>query len=84
MKRKGIFRKTLAVALAAAMTLAAAGCGGKDTGSGTTGGGTAQTADAGTEFGCSRNRSCGKRERGNHPCDGMGQRKCGSRNHNGE
>ena len=49
MKRKGIFRKTLAVALAAAMTLAAAGCGGKDTGSGTTGGGTAQTADAGTE-----------------------------------
>ena len=39
MKRKGIFRKTLAVALAAAMTLAAAGCGGKDTGSGTTGGG---------------------------------------------
>lgn len=49
MKRKGIFRKTLAVALAAAMTLAAAGCGGKDTSAGTTGGGTAQTADAGTE-----------------------------------
>ena len=32
MKRKGIFKKTLAVALAAAMTLAMAGCGGKETG----------------------------------------------------
>ena len=35
MKRKGIFKKTLAVALAAAMTLAMAGCGGKETGAGT-------------------------------------------------
>ena len=41
MKRKGIFKKTLAVALAAAMTLAMAGCGGKETGAGTAGGGRA-------------------------------------------
>ena len=43
MKRKGIFKKTLAVALAAAMTLAMAGCGGKETGAGTADGGSAQT-----------------------------------------
>lgn len=42
MKRKGIFKKTLAVALAAAMTLAMAGCGGKETGAGTADGGSAR------------------------------------------
>lgn len=44
MKRKGILKKTLAIALASAMTLAAAGCGGKDTAAGTTDGGSSQTA----------------------------------------
>ena len=61
MKRKGIFRKTLAVALAAAMTLAAAGCGGKDTSAGTTGGGTAQTADAGTESSAAAGTEAGEK-----------------------
>ena len=61
MKRKGICRKTLAVALAAAMTLAAAGCGGKDTSAGTTGGGTAQTADAGTESSAAAGTEAGEK-----------------------
>ena len=82
MKRKGIFKKTLAVALAAAMTLAMAGCGGKETGAGTADGGSAQTAASGR--GGSRNRYCGKRERGYHPRDGLGQRKCGARNNHRE
>ncbi|MFR6331467.1 MAG: extracellular solute-binding protein [Eisenbergiella sp.] len=47
--REKVFSEDTGSCPAAAMTLAAAGCGGKDTGSGTTGGGTAQTADAGTE-----------------------------------
>ena len=84
MKRKGIFRKTLAVALAAAMTLAAAGCGGK------TQAPAPQAEERLRRLMPARNlrlqpeQKLRKRERGNHPCDGMGQRKCGSRNHNGE